>query len=53
MGIDKQNIFYTFHYGLPSSVEALYQEAGRAGSWDKRIKENKGKIGKCYVCTFS
>lgn len=49
MGIDKQNIFYTFHYGLPSSVEALYQEAGRAGRWDKRKKEHKDKIGKCYV----
>lgn len=49
MGIDKQNIFYTFHYGLPSSVEALYQEAGRAGRWDKNKSENKGKIGKCYV----
>ncbi len=49
MGIDKQNVFYTFHYGLPSSVEALYQEAGRAGRWDKRIEENKSKIGKCFV----
>ncbi|MFY7840950.1 MAG: DEAD/DEAH box helicase [Lacibacter sp.] len=49
MGIDKQNVFYTFHYGLPSSVEALYQEAGRAGRWDKRKKENESKIGKCYV----
>lgn len=49
MGIDKQNIHYTFHYGLPSSVEALYQEAGRAGRWDKRKKENKNKIGKCFV----
>lgn len=49
MGIDKQNIFYTFHYGLPSSVEALYQEAGRAGRWDKSKEENKDKIGKCYV----
>lgn len=49
MGIDKQNIFYTFHYGLPSSVEALYQEAGRAGRWDKRKEENKSKIGKCYI----
>lgn len=49
MGIDKQNIFYTFHYGLPSSVEALYQEAGRAGRWDKNKEENKTKVGKCYV----
>lgn len=49
MGIDKQNIFYTIHYGLPSSVEALYQEAGRAGRWDKNKSENKWKEGHCYV----
>lgn len=49
MGIDKQNIYYTFHYGLPSSVEALYQEAGRAGRWDKREERNRNKTGKCYV----
>lgn len=49
MGIDKQNIFYTFHYGLPSSVEALYQEAGRAGRWDKNQAGNEDKVGKCYV----
>ena len=49
MGINKENVFYTFHYGLPSSVEALYQEAGRAGRWDKNKIENKDKKGKCYV----
>lgn len=47
MGIDKQNINYTFHYGLPSSVEALYQEAGRAGRWDKTIYSDKQ--AKCFV----
>lgn len=47
MGIDKDNIFYTIHYGIPASVESLYQEAGRAGRWDKTKNENK--IGKCYV----
>ena len=45
MGIDKDNIFYTIHYGIPTSVESFYQEAGRAGRWDK----NKDKKGKCYV----
>ncbi|MBQ4398593.1 MAG: ATP-dependent DNA helicase RecQ [Bacteroidales bacterium] len=49
MGIDKQNICYTFHYGIPSSVEALYQEAGRAGRWDIRLPENQGRKAKCYV----
>ena len=31
MGIDKPNIRWTTHLGMPSSIEAFAQEAGRAG----------------------
>ena len=46
MGINKGNIYYTYHYGIPMSMESLYQEAGRAGRDKSRFVDESAK---CYV----
>ncbi len=43
MGVNKGNIAYTIHYGLPASMESFYQEAGRAGREKSLFDEMSAK----------
>lgn len=43
MGVNKGNIHYTIHYGIPGSMESLYQEAGRAGRDKSKFQNIKAK----------